>query len=263
MWYSTEGKEEIALINQGYRLLAEYNLVKEELKNIYAIPSYASGLCWFGVIFVHGGIYAGSVFRFSIVLPDNFPEDVILPTVVFSSVVIHPHVCPETNTLDLSPFFKEWRKDQHHIWHILRYIQAIFADPEGSLCTGPAGDLVVMDEVVNMEALNLLAKSRTEYIKRVQERAIFSQLHIYDQPHTDDSHYIILEPYCPERHIKFMDHLNSPSWKEATSVDCSSPSEFLGHIDSSRELDEEEVTHLEKLQHGQNMESQREETVVS
>jgi len=54
-----------------------------------------------------------------------------------------------------------------------------------------------------------------------------------------------------------MDQLKSPCWKEATSMDCSQPSEYLGHIDSSRQLDEEEKLHL-----GQISESRPEETVV-
>lgn len=265
MWYSTVRNPSIALIKQGYHILAEYNLVKDELKNIYAIPSYACGLHWFGVIFVHSGIYAGSVFRFSILLPDNFPADISLPTVVFSTEVLHPHICPQNKTLDLAHFLNEWRKDEHHIWHVLRYIQAIFADPEGSICTGQSssGDLVIMDEVRNMNALNMLAKSRPEYIKRVQEQAILSRNLIYDRPPTEDPHYIIVEPYCAERHLKFMDQLKSPCWKEATSMDCSQPSEYLGHIDSSRQLDEEEANQVEKLHRGRIPEHQREESEVS
>ncbi|XP_017051038.1 protein crossbronx-like [Drosophila ficusphila] len=263
MWYTMRRSQRLALITQGYRILAEYNLVKEKMKNIYAIPSYTCGLLWFGVIFVHSGIYAGSVFRFSILLPENFPDDSILPTVVFSTAVLHPHICSQNKTLDLAPFFKEWRKDDHHIWHLLRYIQAIFADPEGSICTGQSssGDLVVMDEVNNMEALNMLAKSRPEYIKRVQELAISSRDHMYDKPMTDDPHSIIMEPYCAERHLKFIDELKSPSWKEATSVDCSQMSEFLGHIDFSRQLDEEETNQPEKST--EIPASQREDAVVS
>ncbi|EDX07873.1 GD25298 [Drosophila simulans] len=187
MWYTTVRNPSIALIKQGYHILAEYNLVKEELKNIYAIPSYACGLHWFGVIFVHSGIYAGSVFRFSILLPDNFPVDISLPTVVFSTAVLHPHICPQNKTLDLAHFLNEWRKDEHHIWH----------------------------------------------------------------------------PYCAERHLKFMDQLKSPCWKEATSMDCSQPSQYLGHIDSSRQLDEEEANQVVKLHCGRVPEPQREAAEVS
>ncbi|KAH8401938.1 hypothetical protein KR009_008733 [Drosophila setifemur] len=252
MWYSRGGSQRMALISQGYKILAEYKLVQEQLKNIYAIPSYASGLHWFGVIFVHSGIYAGGVFRFSILLPDNFPDEESLPTVIFTMPIFHPHVCVESKCLDLTPFITDWHKDQHHIWHLLRYIQAIFADPEGSISTGKSstGDLVVLDEVNNMEALNMLVKNRPEYIKRVQEQADSSRLHMCDKPMTDDPHYIIVEPYCEDRHLRFMNHLKSPSWREATCEDGSPPSECLGHFDFTRHLEEEVASRRGKLQRG-------------
>lgn len=242
----------MALISQGYQILAEYNLVQEQLKNIYAIPSYVSGLRWFGVIFVHSGIYAGSVFRFSILLPDNFPEDTSLPTVIFSTAILHPHICPYSKALDLAPGFKKWLKDQHHIWHLLRYIQAIFADPEDIICKGE-----LLDEVKNMEALNMLANSRPEFMKLAQEQALSSRRHMYDRPETDDPHYIVMEPYSADRHRKYIEQLKNPGWWEATCIDGSTPAEYLGHIDSSKQLDEEEVNQREK----QRPELQREEAV--
>ncbi|KAH8270842.1 hypothetical protein KR018_006823 [Drosophila ironensis] len=252
MWYSIGTNPRMALIRQGYRIIAEYKMVQEELKNIYAIPSFTSGLHWFGVIFVHSGIYAGSMFRFSILLPENFPEDTILPTVIFSTPTFHPHICPQTNCLDLGPCFKEWNKNKNHIWQLLRYIQAIFVDPEGSICTGksPSGDLIVLDESNNMEALNLLAKSRPEYVKRVQELVTYSQRHMFDKPMTDDPHYIIMEPYSADKHIRIMENLQSRSWREATCEDDSPPAEYLGQIDSSRLVDEDEASQTEKLGNG-------------
>jgi len=46
-------------------------------------------------------------------------------------------------------------------------------------------------------------------------------------------------------------------------MDCSQPSEYLGHIDSSRQLDEEEANQVEKLHRGRIPEHQREESEVS
>ncbi|KAH8389228.1 protein crossbronx-like [Drosophila serrata] len=232
----------MALISQGYQILAEYYLVQEQLKNIYAIPSFSSGLRWFGVVFVHSGIYAGSVFRFSILLSENFPDDTALPTVVFSMPILHPHICPQSKVLDITPGFKKWLKDQHHIWHLLRYIQAILADPEDILIEGPQ-----LDVVLNMEALSLLTDNRIEYLRLAQEQAIASRRHMYDRPETDDPHYIVMEPYRPDRHRKFMEELKSASWWEATCIGGSMPAEYLGQIDSPRQLDEEEVSQRVKL----------------
>ncbi|XP_017035558.1 protein crossbronx-like [Drosophila kikkawai] len=236
----------MALITLGYHILAEYHLVQEQLKNIYAIPSFNNGLRWFGVLFVHSGIYAGSVFRFSILLPENFPDDTALPTVVFSMPILHPHICPQSKVLDLTPGFKKWNRDQHHIWHLLRYIQAIFADPESILIEGPQ-----LDVVLNMEALDMLTNNRLEYLQLAQEQAISSQGHMYDRPETDDPHYIVMEPYRADRHLKFMKELDSASWWEATRIDSSMPAEYLGQIeDTTRELDEEEGSQRVKSLNG-------------
>ncbi|XP_068146725.1 protein crossbronx-like [Drosophila tropicalis] len=244
MWRTLRNAQKMALINQGYRVLGEYKLIKQaELKNIYALPSYASGLHWFGVIFIHSGIYAESMFRFSILLPDNFPEDVSLPTVIFQTEVFHPHICPVTKSLDLTPCFREWKKDQHHIWQILKYIQAIFSDPEGSVCVTetPSGDTVTLNEVHNREALNLLSKNRMEYIKRVEESIVFSRKHMYDKPPTNDAHYIVFEPYSADRHEKAMGQLKPSNWHNmVATVSTSLPAKCVARIDSARQLNEEE-----------------------
>lgn len=66
-------------------------LQSENLQGIYVIPSKESSLSefliysfyfvtsdfylvWFGVIFVRSGLYEDGVFRFNVILPDNFPD---------------------------------------------------------------------------------------------------------------------------------------------------------------------------------------------
>ncbi|XP_022230422.2 protein crossbronx-like [Drosophila obscura] len=244
MWFSWNNTEQSAVVSQGYQVLAEYHLIEQEqLRNIYAIPSYASALHWYGVIFIHSGFYAESMFRFSIMLPDNFPNVTSLPTVIFTTACYHPHIRPQTQSLDLAPFFTEWSKNHHHIWHLLKYIQAIFADPDSSICTSltPSGDRVYMEEAYNMEALTMLSTDRVAFIKKVQQLASFTREHMYDLPTSNDPHYIVVEPFCSERHEKIMEQLKSPSWKEATSMDTYPPAECLASIDTSSQMDEEEA----------------------
>lgn len=51
-------------------------LQSENLAGLYVIPSYASSLEWFGVLFVRDdGIYKDGVFRFRLLLHKTFPED--------------------------------------------------------------------------------------------------------------------------------------------------------------------------------------------
>jgi hypothetical protein len=58
-----------------YSLLAEFNLLqKQKVPGVYVIPSADSPLCWFGVMFVRQGIYQEGVFRFKLVIPENYPD---------------------------------------------------------------------------------------------------------------------------------------------------------------------------------------------
>ncbi|EDV98293.1 protein crossbronx-like [Drosophila grimshawi] len=193
----------LSLINQGYQILAEYQLVEQEqLRGIYAIPSYSSCLLWFGVIFIHSGCYAESVFRFSILLPDQFPNERTLPTVIFQQDIFHPHICPISHSLDLRCLLKDWVKDEHHIWHILKYIQAIFADPEGSIIgNGVARPLT---ELNNFKAFHLLSQNRIDYVLRVRNSILWSCKHMFDKPPIKDPHYIVLERYLPHKHLAVM-----------------------------------------------------------
>lgn len=227
----------LVLITQGYKVLAEYRLIEQlHLKGIYVIPSYSSILLWFGVVFIHSGLYANSVFRFSIILPDDFPIGSSLPSVIFQHDIFHPHICPVTHSLDLTPFFKRWNKEEHNICHILKTIQLVFADPEGSVLMDGAYPLA---EVHNREALNLLIQNRVDYAVRVKGSIIFSINHLFDKPLINDPHYIVLEPYVAHKHQTAMEQLKSDSWYELAER-SSPPSVCVARIDSEQELLQEE-----------------------
>ncbi|XP_064542521.1 protein crossbronx isoform X2 [Drosophila montana] len=71
----------LSTIQQEYKILAEYKMIEsEKVSGIYVIPSYANSLQWFGVFFGRQGFYENSVFRFSILLPDGFPDDKTVPS---------------------------------------------------------------------------------------------------------------------------------------------------------------------------------------
>ena len=89
-----------------YSLLAEYNLLrKQRLPGVYVIPSTHTPLCkfyftysmgqlyyielcrlwfgslhitaflgWYGIIFIRQGIYQEGIFRFKIIIPENYPD---------------------------------------------------------------------------------------------------------------------------------------------------------------------------------------------
>ncbi|KAF3832330.1 hypothetical protein F7725_025995 [Dissostichus mawsoni] len=109
-----------------YSLLAEFTLViKQKLPGIYVQPSYKSALMWFGVIFIRHGLYQDGVFKFTVYIPDNYPDGEC-PKLVFDIPVFHPLVDPVSGELDVRRAFTKWRRNHNHIWQVLMYARTIF-----------------------------------------------------------------------------------------------------------------------------------------
>ncbi|KAB7501427.1 AKT-interacting protein [Armadillidium nasatum] len=110
-----------------YTLLAEYNLLqKQRVAGVYVIPSANSPIVWFGVIFIRQGLYQGGIFRFALHIPENYPDGDV-PSVFFETPVFHPLVDPETGELEVKKgFSNKWRRNVHHLWHVLLYLRRIF-----------------------------------------------------------------------------------------------------------------------------------------
>lgn len=91
-----------------YSLLAEFTLVvKQKLPGVYVQPSYRSALMWFGVIFIRHGLYQDGVFKFTVYIPDNYPDG-DCPRLVFDIPVFHPLVDPTSGELDVKRAFAKW-----------------------------------------------------------------------------------------------------------------------------------------------------------
>ncbi|XP_039208339.1 AKT-interacting protein isoform X3 [Crotalus tigris] len=109
-----------------YSLLAEYTLVvKQKLPGVYVQPSYQSALMWFGVIFIRHGLYQDGVFKFTIYIPDNYPDG-DCPRLIFDLPIFHPLVDPVSGELDVKRAFAKWRRNHNHIWQILMYARRVF-----------------------------------------------------------------------------------------------------------------------------------------
>jgi len=184
---------------------------------------------WFGVFFGRQGFYAESVFRFSILLPDRFPDDKSLPV---SKVVDKPsayyskHLPPDhnipagcaappcvpyTHTLDVSHAFPEWRCGEDHLWQLLKYVQAIFSDPVDSIRG------IEVDKLKNGEAAELLMGNKEEFATRVQENIKESKEHIYDTPPTEDPHYIVFEKFQTDVHGPVLERIRAGRSKQTES----------------------------------------------
>lgn len=190
----------------------------EKLSGIYVIPSYENSKIWFGVLFVRSGVFNGAVFRFNVLLPDNFPDDKILPvstffkhiasilsenlvfqSVVFQNEIFHPLVCPYTGTCDLSFAFQDWRKGVDHIWQILKLVQLLFVDvTETSQFT---------KKYSHPEAADLLASNFEKFKEKALESVTLSKEKIYDPPSSHDPHYIVFENFQEDIHRSMIEKI--------------------------------------------------------
>ncbi|KAF8450695.1 ubiquitin-conjugating enzyme/RWD-like protein [Boletus edulis BED1] len=112
---------------------------------IYVTPSTESVLIWDAVLFVHKGEpgdYAGSVLKFVVTFPDNYPDRP--PTVRFVTDVFHPLVATQTGLFNLTARFRPWRPKEHHVHDMLYFVKTAFK--------GHALDRLNEMDVVNKEA---------------------------------------------------------------------------------------------------------------
>uniref|UniRef100_A0A8C6T6S3 Akt interacting protein n=1 Tax=Neogobius melanostomus TaxID=47308 RepID=A0A8C6T6S3_9GOBI len=170
-----------------YSLLAEFTLViKQKLPGIYVQPSYKSALMWFGVIFIRHGLYQDGVFKFTVYIPDNYPDGEC-PKLVFDIPVFHPLVDPVSGELDVRRAFTKWRRNHNHIWQVLMYARTIFYK-------------INTAEPLNPEAAVLYEKDVQLFKSKVVESVKLCNSHLFDQPKIDDPYAISFSPWNPAVH---------------------------------------------------------------
>ncbi|KAN0097608.1 hypothetical protein V8E55_002054 [Tylopilus felleus] len=114
---------------------------------MYITPSAESMLVWDAVLFVHKGDYAGSVLKFVMTFPDNYPERP--PTVRFVTDVFHPLVATQTGLFNLTARFRPWRPKEHHVHNVLYFVKTAFKER--------ALDKLNEMDVVNKEAFKYVS----------------------------------------------------------------------------------------------------------
>ncbi|CAL8349866.1 unnamed protein product [Merluccius merluccius] len=170
-----------------YSLLAEFTLViKQKLPGIYVQPSYKSALMWFGVIFIRHGLYQDGVFKFTVYIPDNYPDGEC-PRVVFDLPVFHPLVDPVSGELDVRRAFTKWRRNHNHIWQVLMYARTVFYK-------------ISTSEPLNPEAAVLYDKDVQLFKSKVVDSVKLCNSHLFDQPKIDDPYAISFSPWNPAVH---------------------------------------------------------------
>uniref|UniRef100_A0A7M4E5K7 AKT interacting protein n=1 Tax=Crocodylus porosus TaxID=8502 RepID=A0A7M4E5K7_CROPO len=232
-----------------YSLLAEFTLVvKQKLPGVYVQPSYRSALSkfksrcfnyriflsglypfirfsllavWFGVIFIRHGLYQDGVFKFTVYIPDNYPDG-DCPRLVFDLPVFHPLVDPLSGELDVKRAFAKWRRNHNHIWQVLMYARRVFYKID---TTSP----------LNPEAAVLYEKDIQLFKSKVVDSVKLCSSHLFDQPKIEDPYAIIFSPWNPaihdearekmltqkkkseDQHCKSM-HVSGLSWVKPGSV---------------------------------------------
>ncbi|OXB83961.1 UNVERIFIED_CONTAM: hypothetical protein H355_015472 [Colinus virginianus] len=205
-----------------YSLLAEFTLVvKQKLPGVYVQPSYRSALMWFGVIFIRHGLYQDGVFKFTVYIPDNYPDG-DCPRLVFDLPVFHPLVDPMSGELDVKRAFAKWRRNHNHIWQVLMYARRVFYKID---TTSP----------LNPEAAVLYEKDIQLFKSKVVDSVKLCSSHLFDQPKIEDPYAIVFSPWNPaihdearekmltqkkkpeDQHCKSM-HVSGLSWVKPGSV---------------------------------------------
>lgn len=183
----SQANKEYSVYLQEYNILSEYNMLRtQDLKGVYVIPSAQNSFLWFGVQFIRQGVYQGGVFRFTITLPQNFPDGGC-PKVVFQTHVFHPLIHPATGELSTSWGFPEWRKT-NRIWQLVQFITKVLTKMDTKMAP------------VNEEASTLLENNFDAFRERVKKCVRDSISQVYNPPTTDDPHYITFTPYVNELH---------------------------------------------------------------
>ncbi|XP_074646033.1 AKT-interacting protein-like isoform X2 [Tubulanus polymorphus] len=170
-----------------YSLLAEYHqLQKQRLPGVYVIPSAKSSLLWFGVLFIRQGLYQDGVFKFSLIIPENYPDG-DCPRLKFDVPIFHPCINPETGELDCKRAFQKWRRNVNHISQVLLYARRVFYKIDNA-------------NPLNPEAAVLYDKDGELYKRRVYESIQICKEKLYDAPSSDDPHSIRFSQWDPSIH---------------------------------------------------------------
>jgi len=109
-----------------YQLMKEFVLFqKQNFPHVYLVPSHSSPFVWFGIMFVHSGIYSGKILRFTLYINTSYPNCDV-PTIAFDPIPIHPFINQNTGELDTSFYFTKWNASNNSIFEIIQYAKAVF-----------------------------------------------------------------------------------------------------------------------------------------
>ncbi|KAH9507733.1 hypothetical protein Btru_053567 [Bulinus truncatus] len=167
---------------QEYSLMAEYHLLQQQkIQGVYVMPCAKTPLIWSGLIFIRQGLYQGGALRFSLTIPDNYPDG-DCPKFVFEFPVFHPLVNPETGELDVKRAFPRWRRNVNHLWQVLFFARKVFYKVETKSPSNPEAALLYQQDLDLFEA-------------RLSESLKLSKDRLYQTPGLDDPYALRFSPW--------------------------------------------------------------------
>jgi len=182
-----------------YALLAEFNLVRRQQPvGVFVIPSSASALIWFGIIFVRQGHFEGGSFKFTIYIPDTFP-DCDCPTVIFETAPFHPMVSSTTGEFDTSKSFPKWKKGTNHLWQLLLCLRRSFYQFD------------MKEPLFNVEAANLFEKDPNLFKHKATECVKLSNKRLLDAPSSCDPHALAFRSIADDEFDKIRSQMTTTS----------------------------------------------------
>ncbi|KAI1285191.1 AKT-interacting protein [Halotydeus destructor] len=186
-----------------YQLMREFVLFQQQtITNVYVVPSHSSAFKWFGVIFIHSGLYQGAILRFSLYIPEDYPSNQ-LPKVIFDPVPFHPLINPRTGELNISRDFESWTSS-NQLWQVIWMAKNVFLrvekDIEDCQLSSPNQSYELSDMFHN-ETVRMYREDNEKFKLKVAETVAQCHAKLYDPPvDSQDRNAIIFGPWNPELH---------------------------------------------------------------
>ncbi|XP_025114730.1 AKT-interacting protein-like isoform X1 [Pomacea canaliculata] len=172
---------------QEYSMMAEYNqLLKQKLPGMYVMPSAKYRFLWNGVLFLREKLYAGGALRFTMTIPDNYPDG-DCPDFVFEFPIFHPLVDPITGRVDVKRAFPKWRRNVDHLWQVLMYARKIFYKIETKA-------------PLNIEAATLYEQNLDKFKQHVNDSIKAAKQRLMQSPSSDDPFALRFSPWTQPVH---------------------------------------------------------------
>ncbi|XP_054164425.1 AKT-interacting protein homolog B-like [Oppia nitens] len=180
-----------------YELMREFLLYrKQNISHIYLVPANSSPFVWFGVMFVHKGIYRGLVLRFEVVIPNTYPNCQI-PKIIFETIPFHPLIDAISGELNTSLKFTDWKSSVNNIWQIIDYAKQVFISMD--FMQSLEDNTLSSSDLFNKKAIDLYKKDNKEFHIKVTQ-TIHESNELINKCNTNDTNAIIFGPFNDDIH---------------------------------------------------------------